>query len=311
MSCTLWRVDLPPLHALRAFEATARHLSFTRAAEELSVTQTAISHQVRLLESYLGKTLFLREARRIRLTSDGQAWADALTDVFQRLHEANRRLRRTVKARPVVAVSAIPSFAARWLVPRFGRFLGAHPELDVRISASEHLVDFAVEPIDVGVRYGMGRYPGLLVEKLADDALVAVSSPTLAKKLGSPQDLKKHALLHDDDPEAWPRWLEAQRVRAVDGTRGAIIDDSSMLVEAAVRGQGVALARWSLAVDEIHAGRLSLCFPRVKPVPTTKAYYVVCPKNRATHPPVAAFRAWLRDEARASLFRATPHASDK
>ncbi|MGZ3473782.1 MAG: transcriptional regulator GcvA [Polyangiales bacterium] len=290
-------MDLPPLNALRAFEATARHLSFTRAAEELCVTQTAVSHQVKQLESHLGKALFLREPRRVRLTRDGQAWADALSDVFARLHEANRRLRAPSNVRPVVAVSAIPSFAARWLVPRLGKFLAKHPELDVRISAAEHLVDFAVEPIDVGIRYGRGRYPGLVVEKLADDALVAVCAPALRKKLATPADLARVPLLHDDEPEAWKRWLELHRARSVDASRGAIIDDSSMLVEAAARGQGVALARWSLAIDEVAAGRLVVCFPRVRPLPTGRAYYFVCPRDRAAHAPTLAFRAWLRAES--------------
>jgi LysR family glycine cleavage system transcriptional activator len=294
-------VDLPPLNALRAFEATARHLSFTRAAEELHVTQTAISHQVRQLEGYLGKTLFLREARRIRLTSDGRAWADALADVFTRLHDANRRLRQKVAARPVVAVSTIPSLAARWLVPRFGRFLAANPEIDLRIQAAEHLVDFAVEPVDVGIRYGMGRYPGLFVEKLASDALIVVCSPAVKKKLHAIDDLRKQVLLHDDDPGAWGRFFVLHPVRGVDAGRGPVIDDSSMLVEAAVRGQGVALARWSLAFDDIQAGRLVRCFPRVEPMPVARAYYVVCPRNRANEPHVAAFRAWLRAEAQATL----------
>ena len=290
-------MDLPPLNALRAFEATARHLSFTRAAQELAVTQTAISHQVRQLESHLGKTLFVREPRRVRLTTDGQAWAVVLHDVFGRLREANRALRETFVQRPVVAVSAIPSFAARWLVPRLGKFLVQHPELDVRISASEHLVDFAVEPIDVGIRYGRGRYPGLAVEKLVDDALIAVCAPSLKKKLASPADLARCSLLHDDEPAAWERWLAKQRVRDVDATRGAIIEDSSMLIEATVRGQGVALARRSLVLDEIAAGRLVVCFPRVRPLPTGRAYYVVSPRDHLARPPVAAFRAWLRAES--------------
>src|SRR5262249_21284577 len=157
----------------RSFEAAARHLSFTRAAAELSVTQTAISHQVKLLEAHLGTLLFRRLPRRIVLTADGLAWARELKEVFARLEDANRRL-RAGSDRPVCSVSVIPSLAARWLVPRLGRFLQRHPECDLRISPTEHPVDFAVEAVDVGIRYGSGHYPGLEVHKLADDALVVV-----------------------------------------------------------------------------------------------------------------------------------------
>jgi len=292
---------LPPLNALRAFEAAARHLSFTRAAKELCVTQTAISHQVKVLEEHLGARLFRRLPRRIVLTREGNAWAERLGDVFERLHDANRKLRAPAPERPVVAVSVIPSFAARWLVPRLGRFLEAHPTLDVRISATEHLVDFAVESMDVGVRYGSGDYPGLVVQKLADDAMVVVCAPSLVakKKLAAPEDLRRHVLLRDDEPDAWPRWIALHGTRGVDGTRGPMLDDSSMLVEAAVRGQGVALARWSLVIDDLAAGKLILPFPEVRPMPTGRAYWLAAPRDRLQRAGVAAFRDWIVKEARA------------
>jgi LysR family glycine cleavage system transcriptional activator len=291
---------LPPLTALRSFEAAARHLSFTRAAGELCVTQTAISHQVKLLEAHLGTPLFRRLPRRITLTADGQAWARELGDVFSRLQDANRRLRSRARPdRPVVSVSVIPSFAARWLVPRLGRFLARHAGVDVRISPTEHLVDFAVETVDVGIRYGAGRYPGVVVEKLADDALVVVCAPSLRarRKLTEPADLRGQMLLHDDARDAWPRWLELQGVRGVDGGRGTILTDSSMLVEAAVRGQGIALARRSLVVDDLQAGRLIFPFPRLRALPTGLAYYLAAPRENLARPAVAAFCAWLRHEA--------------
>lgn len=293
--------DLPPLTALRAFEAAARHLSFTRAAEELCVTQTAISHQVKTLERHLGAPLFRRLPRRLALTAQGLAWAQALEDVFDRLRAANRRLRERARSdRPTVAVSAIPSFAARWLVPRLGRFMEAHPHIDLRLSATEHLVDFDAEAIDLGVRYGLGNYPGLRVDKLADDALVAVCAPTLArtKHLSKLDDLRRHPLLHDDTRDAWERWLDEHRVKGVDATAGAVFVDSSMLVEAAVRGQGVALARWSLALDDLAAGKLVRPFPKTKPSPTGRGYYVASPRQALTKPHVAAFRAWLLAESK-------------
>ena len=293
------RESLPPLTALRAFEAAARHLSFTRAAEELCVTQTAISHQVKTLESHLSTLLFKRLPRRLVLTPEGRAWAQALADVFARLHDANRRLRIGVRVdRPLVSVSVIPSFAARWLVPRLGRFLERHPGLDVRVSPSEYLVDFAVEAVDLGVRYGAGNYPGLVTEKLADDTLVVVCSPAVRarKKLVAPKDLRGHVLLHDDTRDAWARWFEARKVSGIEATRGTELSDSSMLVEAAVRGHGVALARWSLAMDDLAAERLVLPFPKIAPMPTGRSYYLAAPKENLARSPVAKFRDWLMQE---------------
>jgi LysR family glycine cleavage system transcriptional activator len=291
---------LPPLTALRSFEAAARHLSFTRAAAELSVTQTAISHQVKLLEAHLGTLLFRRLPRRIHLTADGLAWAKELKDIFGRLEEANRRLRiGTRPDRPVTSVSIIPSLAARWLVPRLGRFLERQPGCDVRISPNEHPVDFAAEGVDLGIRYGSGGYPGLVVEKLADDALVAVCAPSLARKrrLDRPHDLAKHVLLHDDARDAWERWLGHHGVPGVDAARGPVLTDSSMLVEAAARGQGVALARWSLAMDDLAAGRLILPFGKLRPMPTGRSYYLVGPRENLERPHVKQFRDWVVAEA--------------
>lgn len=273
-------------------------MSFTRAAEELCVTQAAISHQVKLLESHVGALLFRRLPRRIILTREGQMWAKELGEVFSRLYEANRRLRAPARRdRPIVSVSVIPSFAARWLVPRLGRFLQANPSCDVRVSPTEHLVDFQAEGVDVGIRYGSGNYPGLVVEKLADDALIVVCSPALRRKLAKPDDLRKVELLHDDVRDAWRQWLDWREVAAVDATRGTVLTDSSMLVEAAVRGQGVALARWSLAIDDLATGRLVRPFPRVRPLPTGLAYYVAAPRASLARPAVAAFCTWLQKEA--------------
>ena len=293
--------ELPPLTALRTFEVAARHLSFTRAAAELHVTQTAVSHQVRLLETQLGTALFRRLPRRIALTRDGQAWARELTEIFSRLADVNRRLRGRARAdRPMVSVSVVPSFAARWLVPRLGRFFARHRGFDVHLSPTEHLVDFAVEAVDVGIRWGGGQYPGLVVDKLADDALVVVCAPSLParRRLGAPADLARHVLLSDDARDAWPRWFAAQGVPGIETTRGPVLTDSSMLVEAAVRGQGVALARWSLAVDDVHAGRLVLPFPRVRPMATDNSYFLVSPRENLSRPAVRAFRDWVLAEAR-------------
>jgi len=293
---------LPSLNALRAFEAAARHMSFTRAARELSVTQTAISHQVKLLETELGVVLFRRSPRRIALTAAGRAWALELSAVFSRLEAINSRLRQRDRAeRPAVSVSVIPSFAARWLVPRLGKFLERHPEIDIRISASERLVDFGAEPIDVGIRYGGGRYPGLKVEKLADDFWLVVAAPALIARHGlrDPRDLERLVLLYDDDRGPWRRWLLSQKIRTLRGARYTQLTDSSMLVEAAVRGQGVALARWSLAADDLAAGKLKAPFPRVPPLPTGLTYYLAAPAENLRRPEVSAFRKWIQHESAA------------
>jgi LysR family glycine cleavage system transcriptional activator len=293
---------LPSLHGLRVFEATARHMSFTEAARELCISQTAVSHQIKALESELGVRLFFRSPRRIELTDSGKAWALALGEVFSRLHAINRRLREPARAaRPEVAVSIVPSFGARWLVPRLGRFLGQHPEVEVRISPSERLVDFAREGIDLGIRYGHGRYPGLVTEKLADDRWLVVCAPALLaeRPLRSIADLERHVLLQDDAPDAWSSWLSANGVSTKLRARRSELTDSSMLVEAVVRGQGVGLARWALCADELAAGRLSLAFPEAATVLTGLAYYLVAPRANLRSPAVAAFQRWVLEEAEA------------
>jgi LysR family glycine cleavage system transcriptional activator len=292
---------LPSLNALLVFETAARHGSFTRAAGELGVTQTAVSHQVKALEAELGVPLFRRSPRRLALTAEGQAWAGELRPIFARLHDVNQRLRAASRAeRPVVAVTTIPSFGARWLVPRLGRFLAQNPAVDVHISPSAHLVDFGLEPFDVGIRYGAGRYPGLVCEKLADDAWVVVCAPTLKVRgrLRSPRDLARETLLCDDHPSAWSQWFAACGAQGVAVRGRNQFTDSSMLVEAATRGQGVAIARWSLACDELESGRLALVFPRVPLLPTENSYFLVGPRESFLRPAVAAFRDWVRAEAR-------------
>jgi LysR family glycine cleavage system transcriptional activator len=293
-------LPLPSLHGLRVFEAAARHMSFTHAARELCISQTAVSHQIKSLEGELGMALFHRAPRRVSLTESGQAWALQLGEIFSRLRAVNRSLRRPPRrGRPEVAVSIIPSFGSRWLVPRLGKFLDRHPEVEVRISASERLVDFEAERVDLGIRYGLGRYPGLVTEKLADDVWVVVCTPALLGRgrLRSFKDLERHVLLQDDARDAWSVWLAANGVRAPLAARRTELTDSSMLIEAALRGQGVGLARWSLAVDELAVGRLCLPFPKARFVPTELAYYVVAPRENLRQPAVASFRAWLLEQA--------------
>jgi LysR family transcriptional regulator, glycine cleavage system transcriptional activator len=294
-------LDLPPLNALRTFEAAARHASMTNAAHELGVTQTAVSHQIRLLEDHLAVKLFLRTPGHLELTGPGRAWAAALSDVFGRLHAANRRLRTPTRGeRAIISITAIPSFTAGWLVPHLGGFFTQHRDLDVRISPSERIVDLLVEPIDLGIRYGGGRYPGLIVEKLFDDAWLVVCAPSLARRVRRLGDLRRVPRLHDDEPDGWATWLARRGAPDLHLGQGRELTDSAMVVDAAIRGQGVALARWSLAADALAQGRLIQPF-RAKPIATGRAYYLVARAATLLRPEVAAFRAWLIAEIASSL----------
>jgi LysR family glycine cleavage system transcriptional activator len=293
---------LPPLNSLRAFEAAARHLSFTKAAEELHVTPAAISHQIKALEEDLGVPLFRRLNRAVLLTDAGQTCLPGLSEAFDRMAAVLERLRAQDCGGPLT-VSTSPAFAAKWLVPRLERFQERCPEIDVRVSAAMRLADFAREDVDVAIRYGPGRYPGLLAELLLTNEVVPVCAPALlegARPLRAPQDLRHHTLLHDDTPTSdgaypnWAMWLRAAGVEGVDASRGPRFDYAGLVLDAAAAGRGVALALSTIVAADIVAGRL------VKPfavgVPTPFAYYVVCPAVTAGRPKVEAFRGWLRAE---------------
>jgi LysR family transcriptional regulator, glycine cleavage system transcriptional activator len=294
--CTLSH-RLPPLAALRAFEAAARHLNFTRAAQELHVTQTAISHQIRALEDLLGVKLFRRLARGLVLTEEAQRYLPAVRDAFDRLEAATAEL-LAGRTEGALTASVLPSFAARWLVPRLGRLRTAHPDIDLRISTSQHLVDFAREDVDMGIRMGRGHYPGLRVDRLFGETLMPVCAPALledGQPLRRPEDLGHHVLLHEEDYTGWQLWLNLAGVEGVDARRGPIFTDGAMVVQAAAEGQGVALGRLALAAWDLAAGRLVRPFD--VSMPHDLAYYLVCPEATAERPRIAAVRAWLLDEA--------------
>lgn len=301
---------LPPLNALRVFEAAARHLSFTKAAEELHVTPGAVSQQIKALEDFIGAPVFRRQKRALLLTDEAQACLPVLREGFDRLAEAGRLLASRADSGKL-AVSVAPSLAAKWLVPRLDRFHELHPEIDVWVSASMDLVDFAADDIDLAIRYGAGRYDGLAVEHLMSETIVPVCSPRLLlgeNPLRTPKDLVHHALLHDGSPDkdescpTWPMWLKAAGVAGVDGERGPKFNQSSLVIEAAVAGKGVALAKSQLALADLEAARLVIPFDMSSP--SAFAYYIVHPPARANAPAVKAFKAWLHDEA-----TATPDAS--
>ena len=298
------RRRLPPLNALRAFEAAARHLNFSRAADELSVTPGAVSQQIQNLEDYVGAALFRRTPKGLLLTDAAQTALPALREAFDRLAEASSLLTAAVDGRRLT-LTAPPSFAAKWLVPRLKRFEEAYPQIDVWLSADMEIVDFASGEIDAALRYGSGRYPGLEVVRLLSETVIPVASPALLAEnpLETPADLARHTLLHDGSPDAdescpdWAMWLAARNIRGVDGGRGPRFNQSSLVIEAALGGRGVALAKGTLAQDDLDAGRLVA--PLQDATAVDFAYYAVHPKAKGRLPQVKAFVAWITAEAAA------------
>jgi LysR family glycine cleavage system transcriptional activator len=288
---------LPPLNALKAFEAAARHESFTRAAEELCVTQGAVSHQVKALEAELGIKLFNRERQQLVITEAGRQYLVVVRDALDRIAIGTERLLQR-QSSGVLTVSTSPDFAAKWLVHRLGRFAEAHPDIDLRISATMHHVDFAREDVDVAVRHGDGSWPGLDVVRLSGEQLFAVCSPKLLggrQRIGKPADVLKFPLLHLDDRKDWAKWLEAAGIVGAELSHGPVLNRASMVIDAAVDGHGVALARTTLAAWDLIAGRLIRPFTLA--LRLSKTYWIVCPKATAMLPKIAVFRDWLLAEA--------------
>lgn len=288
---------LPPLGALRAFEAAARHLSMKRAAEELHVTPGAVSLQVKELETTLGVSLFVRRTRSLELTPQGSRYFHALRPAFRLIRESTAEIIASTRT-PVLTVGCTPTFAAQWLMPRLCRFETQAPDVDVRISATNRIADFGRDGIDIAVRHGFGRYDGLVSERLLNDTLTAVCSPALPGRIGglaSPDDLARTALLHDASRRDWQLWLKAAGAAGVDSARGPVFVDSNGAIEAAKAGHGVALARQSFVERELAEGSLIAPFPQR--ITSDLAFYLVYPATALDQPHIAAFRHWLLDEA--------------
>jgi LysR family transcriptional regulator, glycine cleavage system transcriptional activator len=286
---------LPSLNGLRAFESAARHLSFTRAATELNVTQTAISHQIRRLEEQLGITLFERRTRELRLTREAAAYLPSVQAAFDELRQATGRLQRPSRD-SLLTVSTMASLAAKWLVTRVAAFQDANPGIEVRITTSAHLVDFRREEVDMAVRYGRGSWPGLRARWLMAEDIFPVCSPALlqaGKPLRQPSDLAHHTLLHASaSREEWQVWLTAAGLpSSIAARRGLSFDQSFMVVQAAVDGLGVALGRSRFVEADIAAGRLVVPFDLV--LPADAGFYIVAPEDTADTPKIALLRDWL------------------
>jgi LysR family glycine cleavage system transcriptional activator len=297
------RPRLPPLNALKAFEAAARHESFTRAAEELCVTQGAVSHQVKALEAELAIKLFNRERQRLIITEAGRDYLVIIRDALDRIAVGTERLLERQNA-GVLTVSTSPDFAAKWLVHRLGYFAEAHSGIDLRVSATLHHVDFTREEVDMAVRHGDGNWPGLDTVRLCSEQLFAVCSPKLLsgrRRLSKPADILKFPLLHLDSRADWKNWLQEAGIGDAAVTHGPLLNRASMVIDAAINGQGVALARTTLAAWDLINGRLVRPFPQT--LPLSRTYWIICPKATATLPKIVTFRDWLLAEAASDLRR--------
>src|SRR5690348_12102684 len=295
------RPRLPPLNNLKAFEAAARHESFTRAAEELCVTQGAVSQQVKALEAGLGIKLFNRERQRLVITEAGRDYLSIVRDALDRIAVGTERLLQRQNA-GVLTVSTSPDFAAKWLVHRLGHFAEAHAGIDLRVSATLHHVDFAREEVDLAVRHGDGNWPGLETVQLSPERLFAVCSPKLLsgrRRLEKPADLLKFPLIHLDSRSDWANWLREVGVGDGEAVHGPVLNRASMVIDAAINGQGIALARTTLAAWDLINGRLVRPFP--ESLRLTKTYWIICPKATASLPKIVTFRDWLLSEASSDL----------
>ncbi|MGH8200007.1 MAG: transcriptional regulator GcvA [Steroidobacteraceae bacterium] len=288
---------LPPLNALRAFEATARHLSVKAAADELSVTPGAISQLLKSLERALGVMLFQRVNRGIFLTEIGQSYLPPVRNAFRQIAEATQRITASSDG-GVLRVSTTPSFAAAWLVPRLKDFQDAHPDIDLQIAASKALADFSHEGVDVAIRHGLGRYAGLHSERIFAIELLAVAAPALVSRLGmpkSPRELVRWPQVHDADRKDWHLWFQAQAVDDIGAPRGPAFDDANLLRQAVLAEQGAGLLPAAIVARDLAKGRLVRLTDIVWP--EELAYYLVYPKASHRRPKVAAFRSWITQAA--------------
>lgn len=300
----------PPLIAVRAFEAAARHLSFIGAADELSVTPAAISHHVKRLEDALGQRLFDRSNRSVRLTRVGMQLSRRVSSILAELDGA--LLEAAGGHGDRLRITALPSLAIKWLMPQLRDFESQHPDIDLNIDASDALANPEADSFDIALRYGLGSYPGLRVDLLMPADVVAVCSPQLlapgAPPINTPGDLAHQRLLHDSthgrfnasDIPNWRLWLQKAGALNVDGSRGPVFGSIHLALDAAVAARGVALAPYPLVWADIQAQRLVRLFPEMS-MPNPYAFWIACPSARSDDGDVAAFREWALARARLSI----------
>lgn len=292
---------LPPLNAIKAFEATARHLSFTNAAKEMCVTQGALSRHVAALENELGVKLFLRHHRAIELTAKGEIYFRALRDAFDRIQDATEHIAGSSDT-PTLRLKLPPTFAIRWIVPRLARLHAIDRNFDVQITTSHSPVDFDREEIDVAIHSGAAPQPGALSTRLFGEVLTPVCSPALMRSgrvLNGPADLKRHTLLCSlHRPQDWPTWIAAAGVEGIDGNSGLKFENSSLAYQAAIDRLGVAMAQTVLVADDLASGRLVAPFKLQ--VPAAGAYFLVVPPRSRNLEKVRRFEKWILAECAAS-----------
>lgn len=289
--------QLPPLNALRAFEATARHLSVKNAADELCVTAGAVSQLIKSLELHLGIALFRRANRGIFLTDAGQAYLPPVRNAFRQISDATRRIAVPAET-GILTVSATPFFASAWLVPRLKSFHDAHPDIDLQVVSSTALADFSRDGVDVAIRHGLGRYPGLSSQRVLTVEIIPVAAPALVRQLGmpaSPSDLMRWPRVNDAQRKAWQLWFQAQGIDDAKPARGPSFDDSGLLLKAVLAGQGAALLPAAVVADDLAEGRLV----QLSDLGWLEdfAYYLVCPEGSRDRPKIAAFREWIAAES--------------
>jgi LysR family transcriptional regulator, glycine cleavage system transcriptional activator len=284
---------LPPLNALKAFEAAARHLSVKLAAEELCVTPGAVSQMLKTLEAHLGVKLFERATRGIYLSDAGREYLPAVRNAFRQIAAASRRIANSTDT-GVLTVSVTPFFASAWLVPRMKSFQDQYPDIDLQIVTSDVVVDFSRNGVDAAVRHGLGRYTGLRSDRVVTVEMVAVAAPSLVECHGLPAraaDLVRWPQVHDADRKGWSLWFEANSIEDGAPARGPSFDDTSLLLKAVLSGQGAGLLPRAMVETELANGSL------VQLLDVTHmeefAYYLVCPESRQNQPKIAAFRDWI------------------
>tara|TARA_R110002072_G_scaffold30387_2_gene94956 strand:+ start:2459 stop:3397 length:939 start_codon:yes stop_codon:yes gene_type:complete len=289
---------LPPLTALRAFDAAARHMSFALAAAELHVTPAALSFQIKSLEEHLGAPLFRRLNRAVELTEAGRALAPAASDGFQTL-AAGWRAAQRLQDQQTLTVTAGPAFTAKWLAPRLFDFAQSHPEIELRFSASLRIMDFNRDNVDVAIRFGLGPDPGLFSLPLADEWVVPVMTPELARKYPTPESLRDALLIVDesidflDPPIDWSAWFRAVKIDVTPNI-GPRFSQADHAIDAALAGVGVALGRRALVIKDLADGRLVAPYPQA--LPTGARFRFLCPDGAETRPQVAAFKTWILQE---------------
>jgi LysR family transcriptional regulator, glycine cleavage system transcriptional activator len=289
---------LPPLRSLRVLEAAVRHENYTRAAEELNLTHSAVSHQIHALEENLGTRLLERAGRQMRATDLGRQLALDVRATLDTLATAVERVRGSDSSN-AITISCLPSFASAWLVLKIGHFLDRYPNIDLRLESSTSLADFRNDGVDIAIRFGTGNYGGLVSEKLFDDEVFPTMSPKVRRsgRVRSPADLARVPLLRIRS-QPWTPWLEAAGVDLPEPRRGPVFNDSELAIQAAVQGQGAVLARGSLAVQRLRNG--TLVAPFKQRIASLQTCYLVYPKHHVSRPVVKIFREWLLEELRAS-----------